>query len=319
MTRLVLKESVFLFFEVKNTIVINGTRKWTIEDQEKEVYNSLFRFKLEGTICYNSDIYKFLIENNLVIEKVENKFKKSRFEKNIFYINDLDKKYDFDANNFQNNLNEKTILLLGCGGIGTVVLKNLLSFGIGHFVLVDRDTVDVSNLNRQLFFDKDDINKPKASVISKKLLNYDDKITCTVVNQYIDTKEKLEKIVTNYTIDFLINAADYPQNLSEMVFNVCKKHKIAFIEGSVGIETGVWGPIYDFENKNPCVESVPKLSENKHTLTGSICSTNMIVGTLMANDLFSYWLDRNKKTIFKQKKINFDSLEIVVTDYGSVS
>lgn len=58
------------------------------------------------------------------------------------------------------------ILVVGAGGIGCELLKNLVLVGFGHVEIIDLDTIDLSNLNRQFLFQKAHIGKPKSLVAS---------------------------------------------------------------------------------------------------------------------------------------------------------
>ena len=56
------------------------------------------------------------------------------------------------------------VLLVGAGGIGCELLKNLVTTGFGEIHIIDLDTIDLSNLNRQFLFGFEHIKKPKALV-----------------------------------------------------------------------------------------------------------------------------------------------------------
>lgn len=56
------------------------------------------------------------------------------------------------------------MLLVGAGGIGCELLKNLVLSGFKEVHIVDLDTIDLSNLNRQFLFRHEHIKKPKALV-----------------------------------------------------------------------------------------------------------------------------------------------------------
>ncbi|MFX0209739.1 MAG: ThiF family adenylyltransferase [Candidatus Hodarchaeota archaeon] len=69
----------------------------------------------------------------------------------------------------QNIIQDSTILIAGIGGTGSEVAKNLSLLGIGHLILVDVDSIEFSNLNRQLLFREEDIGKNKATIAKKRI------------------------------------------------------------------------------------------------------------------------------------------------------
>ena len=75
----------------------------------------------------------------------------------------------FWGNEKQKILTESSILIAGVGGLGSAVADGLTRAGIGKLILVDNDNVEISNLNRQILFDRNDIGKTKVEVAKKKL------------------------------------------------------------------------------------------------------------------------------------------------------
>ncbi|MFW9930566.1 MAG: ThiF family adenylyltransferase, partial [Candidatus Thorarchaeota archaeon] len=69
----------------------------------------------------------------------------------------------------QSLLKNSTVLIVGVGGLGVEVAKNLAMAGIGHLILVDMDTIEFSNFNRQILFVGATEGSFKAEVASKKL------------------------------------------------------------------------------------------------------------------------------------------------------
>ncbi|MHA2223635.1 MAG: ThiF family adenylyltransferase [Candidatus Hodarchaeales archaeon] len=69
----------------------------------------------------------------------------------------------------QKLIEESTILIVGIGGTGSEVAKNLALLGIGSLILVDADTIEFSNLNRQMLFREENVGQKKAETASNRL------------------------------------------------------------------------------------------------------------------------------------------------------
>ncbi|UCG03626.1 MAG: ThiF family adenylyltransferase [Candidatus Heimdallarchaeota archaeon] len=69
----------------------------------------------------------------------------------------------------QHIIEKSTILIAGVGGTGSELAKNLALLGIGSLILVDDDTVEFSNLNRQMLFREEDVGQKKAKIAKKRI------------------------------------------------------------------------------------------------------------------------------------------------------
>ncbi len=118
----------------------------------------------------------------------------------------------------QQRLLEAKVLLCGCGALGTVLAETLVRAGVGHLVIVDRDFVELSNLQRQVLFDERDVadHLPKAVAATTKLKQINSDVTIEPVVADIDHTNILQLAAgadlmldgtDNFEVRFLINDA----------------------------------------------------------------------------------------------------------------
>ena len=83
----------------------------------------------------------------------------------------------------QRRLGNSTVLLLGCGALGSVAAEMLARAGVGHLVIADRDFVELTNLQRQVLFDEDDAaaSMPKAAAAKSKLALINSAVEVTAI------------------------------------------------------------------------------------------------------------------------------------------
>ncbi len=103
-------------------------------------------------------------------------------------------------------LREKTIVVIGLGGVGGTALEALARTGFEHFIIVDGDTVASSNLNRQILYTNRDVGKPKTEVAKDRILAINPDAKVDTISERIDA-ENITKL-GNYKIDFVVDAID---------------------------------------------------------------------------------------------------------------
>jgi molybdopterin/thiamine biosynthesis adenylyltransferase len=74
------------------------------------------------------------------------------------------------------------VVMVGCGGIGSPALQYLAGAGVGQFTLIDSDTVELSNLQRQTIFAETDLGRPKAEAAADWVRRFDGAIQVHPIN-----------------------------------------------------------------------------------------------------------------------------------------
>jgi len=105
----------------------------------------------------------------------------------------------------QEKLAEAKVLVIGAGGLGCPVLQYLTAAGIGTIGLADNDVVSLSNLQRQVLYNTDDIGRAKAAVAAKKLQQLNPDITVNSFKMLVNSANALE-LITDY--DIVVDCTD---------------------------------------------------------------------------------------------------------------
>jgi len=124
----------------------------------------------------------------------------------------------------QQKLLEARVLVVGCGANGTVIANHLARAGVGHLTIVDRDFIELNNLQRQLLFDEQDLaeNLPKAIAAERKLraINSDIEVRGIVTDVNAENIEALIKGMTlvmdgtdNFETRYILNDACIKHNI----------------------------------------------------------------------------------------------------------
>lgn len=117
------------------------------------------------------------------------------------------------------------IMVIGLGGVGGTALSALYRSGFRHFVLVDNDKVDPSNLNRQIMYTNNDVGKLKTDVCKTKITEFCGEIDVKTINLYIDEVNAQDLIKD---VDFVVDAIDFvPGKIG--IMKACLEKNIPFI------------------------------------------------------------------------------------------
>ena len=123
-------------------------------------------------------------------------------------------------------LKDKKVLVLGCGGVGGYVIESLARSGIGTLILVDYDTIDETNINRQIIALSSNIGEKKVDAFEKRIKDINRDCHVIKVDQFIN-QENLSTLF-DYSFDYLVDACD-TLSTKKGIIQECLKRKIPFI------------------------------------------------------------------------------------------
>ncbi len=109
----------------------------------------------------------------------------------------------------QQKLSRNRVAILGMGGMGTNILQQLAEIGIEHFLLVDPDVIELSNLNRQPIYSPEEIGLKKVDKAADWLKNFNNNIEVMSVPHMLK-KAFQDYSVQNFNPDLIVNCADVP-------------------------------------------------------------------------------------------------------------
>jgi molybdopterin/thiamine biosynthesis adenylyltransferase len=137
----------------------------------------------------------------------------------------------------QKRLAESKVTLIGCGALGAYLAEMIVRAGIGHVTIVDRDFIELNNLQRQTLFDEEDIdqNLPKAEAAARKLrrINSQVEITPFVADA---NHESIGHFITE--ADLILDGTDNLQTRF-LINDVAIKHAIPWIYGACLAASGM--------------------------------------------------------------------------------
>ncbi len=189
--------------------------------------------------------------------------------------------WDIDA---QVKLKSARVLMIGMGGLGCPAAQVLTRAGLGFLRIVDFDSVDESNLQRQLLFHADDIGQPKVLVAKNSL---------TKINPWLEIQPIVERVNPEnlpqllHTIDLVLDGSDNFET-RDHVNQACVMAQVPLLSAAaIGLE----GQISLFQAATGCYRCVfPDAPEDARRCadTGVLASTTATIGAMQAHAALLY-------------------------------
>lgn len=172
-------------------------------------------------------------------------------------------------------LRKAKVLIVGMGGLGNPASLYLNAAGVGTLFIADGDTVDITNLQRQILFNDEDINQNKADVSLKKLQSYNHDNTIEAIDEMLD-----DELCDYYfpQVDVVLDCTDNIKT-RYLINRKCVEHAVPLV---IGAATGFDGQqlVYNPKDKSSaCYQCVfPEMEK----APANNCQTIGILGPVLA-------------------------------------
>lgn len=123
-------------------------------------------------------------------------------------------------------LKNKTVLVVGIGGVGSFCVEALARTGIGHLILVDKDKVESSNINRQLLATTETIDQVKVIVMKKRIQTLNPECKVDMYDCFYDCS--MDEKIFSQRIDFVIDCIDSIKSKQDLAM-ACIQRDIPFL------------------------------------------------------------------------------------------
>lgn len=129
----------------------------------------------------------------------------------------------------QEKLCNAKVVIIGCGGLGSIAAPYLAGAGVGHLTLVDGDKPHISNLHRQVFFSEQKSEKTKAEALAEHIVKLNSEVEVNVISE----------MLTSINVEEIIKGADVVLECTDdiltkyLVNDACHLMKVPMIYGAI--------------------------------------------------------------------------------------
>ena len=150
----------------------------------------------------------------------------------------------------QEKLRRSKVAVIGLGGLGSVSALYLALAGVGKMTLVDRDTVELNNLHRQVLYSLNDLRYPKVEAAARRIQQVNPEVETEPIPENLES-DNVESIIAGS--DCVVDGLDNMET-RYLINRYCVQNRIPFVfGGAIGME----GNVAVFKTpETPCLECV---------------------------------------------------------------
>lgn len=254
------------------------------------------------------NIIDYLLKENIIceVEEISKLFEDNLYNREQLYFYMLSHTNSF---NKIKELKNKNILILGTGGIGSNISLLLARSGFINFTLIDCDKIEISNLNRQMAFNYNEIGKSKTETLKNRLKEIVPNAIIKTVNIKVNKEEDVDYYIKNS--DFIVCTLDEPvRTIRRLINKVCNKYNKPVLFSGFSEHVGMVGPFID--KTTACLECIDTKDVDelfysyKHIPSfGPLCN---IIASVGASEILNYFI--------KYKKYNLLGKTLMINMYN---
>ena len=222
----------------------------------------------------------------------------------------------------QQILSQKSVCVIGCGGLGGGVIENLVRIGIGKLTVVDSDVFDVTNLNRQMLSNENNIGKAKAAEAVEQMNLINSEVEITPIQTEL-TEENCTQIIAGH--DLVIDAVDNIKTRF-VLEKACEAKNIPMIHGAIG---GWSGQVAVVRPGDKLISKIygSRIDEDKHdgeaedtaavdTSSGNLSFTASVVSAIQSAEAIKVLLNKEEALYNKLLMIDLSDHQYEIINFG---
>lgn len=260
------------------------------------------------------EVLDYLMYEGFIIdyESYQNLLKDEKYNRQNLYF------YMLSNSVIKNVSSDKKVLILGVGGIGSIVMELLVRSGFEDFTIVDNDVVEQSNLIRQLAYFNDDINKLKVDAMRDNMLKINSKLKIETVNRMIfNETDILDKIKNT---DFVVCTLDRPlRKIRRVINNACVQLNKPVLFTGFSEHVAMVGP-FVVPGESACLNCIENgtLDEYLDNIKvipsyGPLCT---LIASIAVNEIINYFIKfRTDNLIGKTLMFDMNDYDIKIESW----
>lgn len=203
----------------------------------------------------------------------------------------------------QLKLKKARVLVVGAGGLGSPVLQYLVAAGVGTIGIVDADEVSISNLQRQILYNEDEVGRSKAKTSARKLGLQNRNVDFKVYPFFLNVENAAE-IIPGF--DIILGCTDnFPSRY--LIDDICAENGIPYVHGSISEFEGQVA-VFNYEG-GPSYRSVfPEVLEDNDLPMGVMGVLPGIIGSMQACEVIK--IITGIGTVLSGKLMIYDALNV---------